>query len=181
MLFLDNVGQWAVPILVGGPFPWKVWIKHQAFAVKSFYLPLLQKKVHILQLILLKTAGKSEMLGITSMDPTFSNTYAPFTSTSSAKKKKTYGPLFLPLVLSADSFQKPNSDSCTPVTSTMNIYCKLVLQNVHINSYNDRNRAQQTLYWCEGSTTSYMSLIYTKWGIWSLQQKSQITELMKRK
>lgn len=58
--------------LVGGPLPWKVWIKHQAFAVKSFYLPLLQKKVHVLQLILLKTAGKSEMLGITSMDPTSS-------------------------------------------------------------------------------------------------------------
>jgi len=44
MLFLDNVGQLAVPILVDGPFPWKVWIKLQAFAVKSFYLPLLQKK-----------------------------------------------------------------------------------------------------------------------------------------
>ena len=71
-LFLDNVGQWAVPILVVGPLPWKVWINHQAFAVKSFYLPLLQKKVHILQLILLKTAGKSEILGITSMDPTSS-------------------------------------------------------------------------------------------------------------
>jgi len=59
------------------------------------------------------------MLGITSIDPTSSLLMHP---SHLRPPQKTDGPVFLPLVLSADSIQEPNSDSCMPVTSTTNIY-----------------------------------------------------------
>ena len=59
------------------------------------------------------------MLGITSMDPTSTILMHP---SHLHPPQKIGWPLFLPLVLNADSTQKPNSDTCMPVTSTMTIY-----------------------------------------------------------
>jgi len=64
--------------------------------------------------------GKSEMLGITSMDPTSSLLMHPSHLRPPQKNER---PLFYTSGLSsADSIQNPNSDTYMPVTSTMNIY-----------------------------------------------------------
>jgi hypothetical protein len=56
---------------------------------KKLLFTFTTKKVHILQLILLKTAGKSEMLGITSMDPTSSLLMHPSHLRQKKRKKLT--------------------------------------------------------------------------------------------
>lgn len=167
MLFLNNVGQSSVPILVGGPSPEKVRIKHQTFAVKSFIYLYYKKKGTHFTTHFTQNCRKKWNAGDYINGSHIHHTYAPFTSASSTKNWLAFvsaSGLKCRLYPKAKFWHLHasyiNHDNLLK-TSTTEMYISTHMIN--------RNRAQQMLYWCEGST-SYMFLIYTKWGIWSMQQ-----------